>query len=98
MIKYSFEWNNKKLNTNIVKHKIHFEEAGTVLADPNALTVYDSEHSDTEDRWYTIGFSNIGKLLIVNHTYRKTENKVIIRIYSARKAKKLEQKQYKDRI
>ena len=98
MIKYSFEWDSKKLNSNIIKHKVDFEEAATVLADPNALTAYDSLHSYEEERWFTIGLSNRGRILIVNHTYRETNSKTTIRIFSARNAKKPEQKQYKERI
>lgn len=98
MIKYLFEWDNKKLANNIIKHKVDFEEAATVLADQNALTAYDSLHSSEEERWFTIGLSNRGRILVVNHTYMETNLKTIIRIFSARNAEKPEQKQYKERI
>nr|WP_236839499.1 BrnT family toxin [Beggiatoa leptomitoformis] len=45
-----FEWDTTKEAINIQKHSISFEQAAYVFADPFALTLYDSEHSDHEDR------------------------------------------------
>jgi uncharacterized DUF497 family protein len=92
---YKFEWNNKKAATNEVKHKISFQEAATVFKDRNALSIYDNEHSDQEDRWITLGLSNNGKLIVVNHTFLEIDKETnLIRVISARKATKKEIEQY----
>lgn len=43
-------------------------EAGTVLLDPLALTVFDAAHSLDEERWFTLGRDAKGVLLAVAHT------------------------------
>jgi uncharacterized DUF497 family protein len=63
--------------------------------DQNALSLFDEEHSQDEDRWATVGLDRTGTLLVVCHTYREeTETSARIRIISARKATKKEAKQY----
>ncbi len=52
---YNFEWDPNKAKLNKEKHTVNFEEAATVFHDPMALTIYDPDHSETEDRWLTIG-------------------------------------------
>jgi uncharacterized DUF497 family protein len=56
-------------------------EAATVFADPLALTYHDPDHSLSEERFITVGMSRNGRVLIVAHSDRG-EN---IRIISARK-------------
>jgi uncharacterized protein len=96
----NFTWDKNKATANRIKHKISFEEAGTVFkTDPELLTIFDEEHSDEEDRWITIGVSNKRKLLIIVHTFDETNsNNTVIRIISARKATRNENKQYKKGI
>jgi hypothetical protein len=89
-----FQWDQKKNNENIKKHKISFEEAKSVFFDENARVISDPEHSIDEDRFIILGFSMKLNLLVVVHTYR--ENDEIIRIISARKATKTESKYYKE--
>lgn len=55
----------------------------------------DPDHSDSEDRFIIIGFSALANLLVVCHCYREPDE--IIRIISARKATKNEEKFYSDR-
>ncbi len=86
-----FEWDEKKANSNLIKHGISFEEAKTVFYDEEALIIADPDHSE-EDRFLILGFSNFAKLLVVCHCYRSGEG--IIRIISARKATKNEAKYY----
>ena len=88
-----FEWDNEKAQSNIEKHNISFEEASTVFTDSNAILFDDPEHSLDEERFIMLGFSNQSRMLIVCHCCRG-ENADIIRIISARKATKNEQKQY----
>ena len=54
--------------------------------------IFDPEHSGDEERFILLGISSGLKLLVVCHCYR--EDDMVIRIISARKAKKSEQKQY----
>jgi len=88
----SFVWDAKKAEKHLKKHKIAFEEAKTVFSDPNARMIFDLEHSIGEDRFILLGISSRLKLLVVCHCYQ--EEDMIIRIISARKANKQEQKQY----
>jgi uncharacterized DUF497 family protein len=52
---YNFEWDRHKAQLNHKKHGVRFEEAATVFKDPKALTIFDPDHSKTEDRWITMG-------------------------------------------
>jgi len=89
-----FSWDEKKARTNLQKHKVSFEEAKTVFVDENARLIDDPDHSDEEDRFIIIGLSSNLKILTVVHCYRDNDN--IIRIISARKSTKNEEKQYKE--
>jgi len=88
----SFIWDEKKAKENLEKHKISFEEAQTVFSDPNARMVFDTEHSTDEERFILLGISSGLRLIVVCHCYR--EDDMVIRIISARKATRNEQKQY----
>lgn len=85
-----FEWNEDKNRLNKLKHKISFEEAKSVFYDEEALVIADPEHSDEEERFIILGFSNKANLLIVCHCYRSEDS--VIRIISARKATSNEEK------
>ena len=88
----SFIWDNTKAKENLEKHNVSFEEAQTVFSDPNARMIFDTEHSGDEERFIILGISSALRLLVVCHCFR--ENDMIIRIISARKATRKEQKQY----
>ncbi|MEO1094709.1 MAG: BrnT family toxin [Cyanobacteria bacterium J06638_28] len=49
-LQYTFEWNPQKAQINSHKHKISFDQAATVFKDPNALSLFDEEHSQDEER------------------------------------------------
>ena len=87
-----FEWDGDKAAANERKHGVAFTEAMTVFADTLALTGYDPDHSDDEDRYLTMGQSADGRLLVVSHTDRD-EN---IRIISARVASRAERRDYEN--
>lgn len=88
----SFVWDEIKAEANLKKHKIAFEEAKTVFSDPNARMIFDPDHSIEEDRFVLLGLSSTLRILVVCHCY--LEDDMVIRIISARKANKYEQKQY----
>jgi hypothetical protein len=91
-----FEWDANKDIANQKKHKISFEEAQTVFLDENALLINDPDHSIEEERFILLGFSRRANLLIVCHCYRQSES--IIRIISARKATRAEERAYHEQI
>lgn len=88
----TFDWDPDKAQLNKSKHGISFEEAQTAFYDENARLIYDPDHSESEDRFLLLGLSTSMRLVVVSHTYRAEET--IIRIISARKATKQEQRQY----
>lgn len=94
-VNYNFEWDPTKDRGNRDKHGVAFDEAATVFKDAKALSIFDPDHSEAEDRWVTMGISEKGRLLIVIHTFREeSEEAVTIRIISSRKATKQETKTY----
>ena len=85
-----FDWRAAKAAKNRRKHRVTFEEAATVFADPLFITVIDDEHSMDEERYITIGMSSQQRLLLVAHTERDGQ----IWIISAREATKKEERFY----
>lgn len=86
MSETQFEWDNNKAAKNLRKHQVPFDEAASVFDDPMFITVVDEEHSVDEERYITIGISKHGRLLVVAHTDREGQ----IRVISARKATRKE--------
>jgi uncharacterized DUF497 family protein len=84
----SFEWSESKERENIRKHRIDFEKAKLVFADPYKLKKYDVEHSVNEARWRVLG--RVGRVLLVIYTERGKQ----VRIISARLATKKERSIY----
>lgn len=92
---YQFEWDPAKARQNAKKHRITFGRGATIFLDPNALSLFDEQHSEDEERWITLGLDHTGTLLVICHTYREeTETSARVRMISARKATKNETKQY----
>ena len=88
-----FEWDKKKAESNLKKHKVGFDEATTAFDDPLAHIFEDEDHSEEEDREILIGQSTLKRLLVVCFVER-AEN--LIRIFSARLADKKERKKYEE--
>jgi uncharacterized protein len=88
-----FEWDIEKAASNIKKHGVSFGAAQSVFYDDFAIQFFDSENSDSEDRFLMLGFSDEASLLMVCHCER--DQGTTIRIISARKATKNESKHYK---
>ena len=92
-----FTWDATKAAANLAKHGVAFAQAATVFADALALTVFDHEHSEFEERWFTLGMDSQGKLLAVSHTYTATgPNTARVRVISAREATRNERRQYEN--
>ncbi len=93
---YQFEWDPAKATANLKKHGVSFEQATEVFKGPIALTIYDKDNSDEEDRWVTLGQAQQQHYLVVVHTFRESHSDTVrVRIISARPATKHEIKQYK---
>ena len=96
MLSFDFDWDPEKARSNAAKHGVRFEEAMSVLSDPLALTIFDEDHSDDEDRWITLGLASADRLLVVVHTFDERDERAYIRIISARIATLREQRQYRE--
>ncbi len=85
-----FQWNPDKANSNLQKHGVSFEEAVAIFGDQLAVTIADPDHSIGELRMITIGQSRLQRLLVVCHTEREGE----VRLISARLATRQERRSY----
>lgn len=94
---FDITWDETKALSNLAKHGVTFAQAASVMLDPLALTVFDAGHSEIEERWFTLGISNGGRLLAVAHTHRIVDTaNVKIRVISAREATRREQQIYEN--
>lgn len=95
-----FIWDPEKAESNYKKHDVSFEMAQTVFDDPFHLSLLDQKrHNHNEELWVTIGQAANAKTLIVIHMFKEDhDGEEIIRIISARKATKREEKDYEKRI
>lgn len=96
-MKEVYEWNKRKAQINLAKHKVSFEEGETIFDDPFLITYADELHSETEDRWVSIGMSSKERVLLVVHVEKiATNNFVLVRIISCRKATTSERRLYEE--
>jgi len=92
---YRFTWDAPKASSNRRKHQVSFELASTALGDPLALSRYDEEHFEGEERWVTLGQAKNGMLLVVVHTFEELNaSEARVRIISARNATARERAYY----
>jgi hypothetical protein len=92
-----FEWDASKAESNLRKHKISFDEAKLIFNDPFLITFADNFHSNTEERFISIGSSPAvpNRLLLVIHTEEhRRGDELIIRIISCRRATATERRIY----
>ena len=96
---HRFEWDPVKAVSNAREHGVSFERAASVFLDPRAMSIFDDEHSEEEERWITLGLDRAGVLLVVCHTFREQkeggrEASAKIRLISARRADRREAGRY----
>jgi uncharacterized DUF497 family protein len=90
-----FSWDPRKAIANFEKHRVSFEEAATIFADPEGLDWEDLTHAEHEIRYKRIGLSVERSVLLVVYTLRRShDGKETIRIISARPASRKERKAY----
>ncbi len=63
-----FEWQSSKAEENIVNHKITFAEATKVFFFGETQYYADDLHSFDERRFFAVGYTVEGKLLVVCYT------------------------------
>ena len=88
------EFDPKKAAANLKKHGVSLDEAAGSLLDSFAL-VREDEDAEGEERFVLVGMSREGRLLTVCYTLRNEET---IRLISARKATRKEERQYAEGI
>ena len=82
-MRYTFKWDPNKAGRNLRKDKVSFERAAEIFLDSLAISIFDEEHSDEEERWITIGKGSHEVVLVVVHTFREVAaNEWLIRIIS----------------
>lgn len=91
-----FSWDARKAGQNLRKHRVSFEEAETVFYDAKAIEFFDPDHSRNEERFLMLGIGWRLRVLVVCYSLRKEGPG--IRIISARRATKKEEKVYAEGI
>jgi uncharacterized DUF497 family protein len=84
----SFEWDDQKRGLNLAKHGIDFDSAIEVFYGP--IILHQSDRNN-EERWTALGYSD-NRLIVVVFTQRGD----VIRIISARSARKNEEREYRN--
>ena len=87
---FLFEWDRKKAESNLKDHGVSFEEAATAFGDALSSTIGDPTHSEGELRYLLIGVTTAQRTVVVAHTERGHN----IRIISARPATRKEIRDY----
>ena len=97
---FQFEWDEVKANANVRKHSVSFELARTVFNDPRLLTVADLEHSESEERWFSIGYATNGSILVLiylwSHAHTAVTKIRLISLISAHNATQTEIRYYQE--
>ncbi len=83
-----FEWDKAKARQNERKHDVAFADTFAAFEDPHAITL--DQFVEGEERHITIGMDAFARLLVVVYTWRGDN----IRIISARKATRAEERHY----
>jgi uncharacterized protein len=87
-----FEWDENKRLMNLQKHGVDFADVPSIF-DTDVVTVEDDRYNYGEQRFVTFGLLN-GREIAVVHTDKDD----LIRIISARRATKHEQRNYFEQI
>jgi uncharacterized DUF497 family protein len=84
-----FEWDERKAEANLRKHKVSFPDATLVLEDEHRMEWLDDRDEHGEDRYATVGLGGARVLFVV---YTERGNK--LRLIMARRATRLETEEY----
>ncbi len=89
-----YEWDKNKNEANISKHGIDFADVPEMFEFPMNVEI-DTRHDYGEDRWVGIGLL---RMIVAVVVYVERVDEKTIRIISARKATRIESKQYYEQI
>jgi uncharacterized DUF497 family protein len=96
---FQFEWDEVKAAANLRKHGVSFELASTVFADPRLITLADLEHSEVEERWFSIGCANNGAMVSIVYLWSEADPATTkVRLISARVATQTEIRHYEESL
>lgn len=87
------EWDPAKARSNMTKHGVSFSDVEPVFYDDYALAMRDDTWAE-EERYVLIGPDAVGRIVTVCYMYRKAS----IRIISARRATRVERREYAKRV
>ena len=93
-----FEWDSKKNASNLKKHKLSFKQATEVFLDTEAIYIPDDNHAEKENRWLVLGKIENFTIVVVVFVDKSDKTQEKLRIISARKADKVEEKEYVKRL
>jgi uncharacterized DUF497 family protein len=94
---YQFEWDEVKAASNARKHGVSFDLAATIFHDPRLISLPDLEHSEAEDRWFSIGLAGNGEMFsVVYRWWQSDPATTTIRLISARPATATEVRHYQE--
>ena len=85
-----FVWDGRKADLNARKHRVTFEEAVTVFADPLAVMIEDEGRPENAR---IIGESAAARVLLVVFVEREHD---VVRLISARRATSHERRRYEE--
>ena len=90
-----FEWDEIKAADDARKHGVTFEVASTVFRDPQIMTTADLGHSETEERWFSIGWASNGTILSIVYLWSESDPEITKgRLIPARPATQTEIRRY----
>jgi uncharacterized protein len=97
MMRFEFDWDPAKAESNRRKHGVAFEDAMGVFSDPLALSRLDDGSGEGEERWVPMGLNTAINLLLGVHTYIElSAEQAAIRIISVRRPTRREVQQYEE--
>jgi uncharacterized protein len=84
---FQFEWDEAKAAANFRKHGVSFDLASSIFGDPRILTLADTTHSESEERWFSIGLASNGVPMSIAYLWTEAGAGLIkIRLITARRA------------
>lgn len=90
----AFTCDTAKKESNRVKHGVSFEEAMEALSDPLAYTVVDVRHPASEVRFFSVGRTLSGRVVVVGFA----DYGDVVRIITARMATRRERQAYEEEL
>ena len=85
-----FEWDKGNIDKNWIKHKVSSSECEQIFFNRPLLIQDDLLHSESEERYYALGKTDIIRFLFVVFTIRNN----LIRVISARDMSRKERRIY----